>query len=84
MYKANAMPRINLSPTISDYAHFRADDATYDIRPYDMTTNSAYHDANFAYHDATSAYHDAVPRQGKNKQRNAYHNKAIPLHQTTI
>ena len=81
MYKANAIPRINLSPTISDCAHLRADDATYDIRPYDMTTNSAYHDANSAYHDANSAdhdaycayhdansaYHDAVPRQGKNK-----------------
>ena len=39
--QANAIPRINLSPTISDCAHLRADDATYDIRPYDMTTNSA-------------------------------------------
>ena len=41
MYKVNAIPRINLSPTISDCAHFRADDATYDIRPYDLTTDSA-------------------------------------------
>ena len=69
MYKANAIPRINLSPTISDCAHLRADDATYDIRPYDMTTNSASH--------------NAVLRQGKNKQRNAHTNTAIPLHQTT-
>ena len=29
MYKANAIPRINLSPTISDCAHFRADAVSY-------------------------------------------------------